>query len=110
MDSTNLTIIINNPDIEISIPNIFTPNSDNENDFFQLINVQNISELDLVILNRWGNVVFESSDIDFKWNGSVLNNGAECSDGTYFYKITAKDLNGEEVLKHGFVQLSRGEK
>src|SRR5690554_1444870 len=108
MDSTNLTIIINNPDIEISIPNIFTPNSDNENDFFQLINVQNISELDLVILNRWGNVVFESSDIDFKWNGSVLNNGAECSDGTYFYKITAKDLNGEEVLKHGFVQLSRG--
>src|SRR5690554_8231371 len=31
MDSTNLTIIINNPDIEISIPNIFTPNSDNEN-------------------------------------------------------------------------------
>ncbi|HZH85735.1 MAG TPA: gliding motility-associated C-terminal domain-containing protein [Brumimicrobium sp.] len=108
LDSTYLTIIINNPDIEISIPNIFTPNGDNENDFFQLINVQNISELEVIILNRWGNLVFESSELNFKWNGSVQNNGPECSDGTYFYKITAKDLNGEEVLKHGFVQLSRG--
>jgi gliding motility-associated-like protein len=109
IDSTSLTIIINNPDIEISIPNVFTPNGDNENDFFQLITVENILELEVVILNRWGNLVFESSDLNFKWNGSIQNNGQECSDGTYFYKIMAKDMNGEEVLKHGFVHLSRGE-
>ncbi|PKR82301.1 hypothetical protein CW751_02925 [Brumimicrobium salinarum] len=108
VDSTSLTIVVNNPDVEISVPNIFTPNGDNENDFFELINVDNIEDLDLIILNRWGNVVFESNDPNFKWNGSIQNNGAECTDGTYFYKIKVKDLMGEEILKHGFVQLARG--
>lgn len=107
MDSTSLVITINNPEIDFSIPNIFTPNGDGENDFFQLINAENTPELEVVVLNRWGNVVFESDEVNFKWNGSIQNTGEECSDGTYFYKIVAVDMNGEEVTKHGFVQLSR---
>ena len=107
VDTASLVIIINNPDIGYSIPNVFTPNGDNENDFFKMINAENIPELEIVILNRWGNIVFESGEVNFKWNGLNHNNGPECSDGTYFYKIILKDLNGEEVIEHGFVQLSR---
>ena len=108
MDSTTLVIIINSPDIDYTIPNVFTPNADNSNDYFEIIDIENISELEIVVLNRWGNVVFESEEIDFKWNGLVQNSGQECSDGTYFYKVKLKDLNGEEFNEHGFVHLSRG--
>jgi gliding motility-associated-like protein len=108
VDTATLVIIIKNPDLDFSIPNVFTPNGDNENDFFQMVNVENIPELEIVILNRWGNLVFESGEVNFKWNGLIQNNGAECSDGTYFYKVILKDLNGKEITEHGFVQLSRG--
>ena len=86
------------------MPNIFTPNGDGQNDFFTL-NAQNAQSLEIVILNRWGNIVFESSDANFLWNGKVNNLGVECSDGTYFYKFEIIDLKGERKEEHGFVQL-----
>lgn len=88
------------------IPNVFTPNEDNSNDFFT-INAHNIKEVYVIIINRWGSVVFESSEVDFKWNGKVNNSGESCSDGVYFYKIKIIDLDGKEVNEHGFVHLIR---
>lgn len=88
------------------LPNIFTPNGDGENDFFT-INAENAASIDVVILNRWGNVVFESTDTDFKWNGKKKNDGAECSDGVYFFKFTITNTSGEEFDEHGFVHLVR---
>jgi len=73
-----------------------------------MINAEYITELEVVILNRWGDVVFESSDVGFNWNGLNHNNGAACTDGTYFYKINLKRVTGKEYMKHGFVQLLRG--
>src|SRR5690554_1147164 len=96
------------PDISFDIPNVFTPNGDNENDFFKLIKHKGISDLDVTILNRWGNLVFDSDDVDFKWNGQVHNTGNECVDGVYFYKITVNGINGETQEKSGFVHLVRG--
>ena len=89
------------------MPNIFTPNGDSENDFFT-INAENVADLDVVITNRWGNVVFESTDVNFEWNGKKDNSGPECTDGTYFYKFNLKGISGEEAEEHGFVQLVRG--
>lgn len=85
-------------------PNIFTPNGDGQNDVFTL-NAENAQSLEIVILNRWGNVVFESNDVNFFWNGQVDNSGAQCSDGTYFYKFEIVDLSGNRKEEHGFVQL-----
>lgn len=109
IDSISKLIEIGYPLANYTIPNVFTPNGDNDNDFFKLINNENIPELEIIILNRWGNLVFESTDVNFNWNGLLHNNGSECSDGTYFYKIRLKDMNGDEVEEHGFVQLSRGQ-
>src|SRR5690554_6560246 len=89
-------------------PNVFTPNVDNQNDEFKLINPENIQSLEIQILNRWGNSVFESNDVFFKWNGKRFNTGTECHDGTYFYKATLTNLYGEEKEEHGFIQLSIG--
>lgn len=86
------------------LPNVFTPNGDGQNDLFT-INAINAKSLEIVILNRWGNVVFESTDVDFAWNGKINNSGAECKDGTYFYKFVIVDYSGNETEEHGFVQL-----
>ncbi|RYM36003.1 T9SS type B sorting domain-containing protein [Brumimicrobium glaciale] len=106
-DTTNAFITVTDPIVNLEIPNIFTPNSDGDNDFFKLTLNENIKSLEVVILNRWGNVVFESNKVDFEWNGQVNNSGTDCSDGTYFYKINLTDLSGKTINEHGFVQIAR---
>lgn len=92
--------------LDYDMPNVFTPNNDGTNDFFTL-NTVNAVSLDLVILNRWGNVVFESQEVGATWNGLVNNTGATCNDGTYFYKFKIMGEDGVEIEEHGFVQLVR---
>lgn len=93
--------------LSYDMPNVFTPNNDASNDVFTL-NTVNAVSLDLVILNRWGNVVYESSnDVNAAWNGQVQNVGLQCNDGTYFYQFTIVGEDGEEIEEHGFVQLVR---
>ncbi len=88
------------------IPNVFTPNADNSNDFFT-INGSNLKAVNVLIVNRWGSAVFESSDIHFKWNGKVNNTGESCADGIYFFKIKIIDVDGKEIDEQGFVHLVR---
>lgn len=95
------------PDMVYTFPNIFTPNGDGQNDAFFVTNLQNVNHIDIVILNRWGNVVFESSDLNFAWNGKVNNSGAECEDGIYFYKAELSNDYGEQETAHGYVHLNR---
>jgi gliding motility-associated-like protein len=92
--------------LSFDMPNVFTPNGDGSNDVFT-INPENAAELDMVILNRWGNVVYESNEVNMVWNGRNRNTGEPCSPGTYFYKFTITDLYGESQTHHGFVQLVR---
>ena len=66
---------------------MFTPEpKDGLNDVFR-VRAQGLVKFDIVIYNRWGEVVFESKDDKFQWNGKVKNTGAECPEGTYFYLI-----------------------
>ncbi len=63
----------------LSIPNVFTPNGDGINDkYLEGLNLKNI-----IILNRWGQTLYEGSD---GWDGRA--NGVESAPGTYFYIIT----------------------
>lgn len=91
--------------VTYDMTNVFTPNGDGENDLFT-INAENASALEIVILNRWGNVVFSSNEVDFKWDGKN-SSGAAVADGTYFYKFTITDHTGIETQEHGFVQIVR---
>ncbi|CAG0986434.1 MAG: gliding motility-associated C-terminal domain-containing protein [Bacteroidetes bacterium] len=65
---------------EIFIPNVFSPNGDGINDFFEI--KTNIAQWNCVIYNRWGQTVATLNEQNFKWNGG--NNSA----GSYYYVFT----------------------
>lgn len=89
--------------VDLKVPNIFTPNGDHVNDFFTF-ELLNIKELDVTIVNRWGNPVYTSSSIPFSWDGKDAS-GNLLADGVYFYKYTAKGQQDEPFEGQGFVQL-----
>lgn len=97
------TILINRMDCEsaLEMPNIFTPNSDSLNDYFKPIIIKNINELTIQIFNRWGEVVYESNDLSFKWDGYKM------SDGIYYWYIKYNDFYDKEFQQKGYVQLVR---
>ncbi len=95
--------------LSFDMPNVFTPNGDGVNDFFT-INPENAVALEMVITNRWGNIVYESDDVEGVWNGRVNNSGPECTEGTYFYQFTIVGEDGQIRKEHGFVHLVRDNK
>jgi gliding motility-associated-like protein len=92
-------------DPEVIVPNVFSPNEDNTNDIFFLTHVYT-EKIYIVILNRWGNVVFETTDPDPKWDGTAPS-GQEVTDGVYFYKYVATGINGTEIKGHGDITVVR---
>ncbi len=95
------------PDSQIKIPNIFTPNNDGINDYFEPLSLIGISDLQLEVVNRWGNAVYsEHSNNHFKWDGHT-NTNEPCSDGVYFYKVIYSDYCNKQEIVMGFIQLIR---
>ena len=87
---------------ELVIPNVFTPNGDGVNDIY-FVSSKGLTEFNITIVNRWGNVVFESKDAMSGWDGT--SNGVKCTDGTYFYILNAKSQS-KEYKKHGHITLN----
>jgi gliding motility-associated-like protein len=85
-------------DIKISLPNIFTPNGDGNNDLFAIPKVD-LSDFSLVILDEKGKTIFTTTDTEFSWDGTMMN-GEKAPVGSYVYFITAKDLNGKSYTKY----------
>jgi gliding motility-associated-like protein len=93
--------------IELEIYNVFTPSpKDGSNDFFD-IKIQGEKLYDLVIYNRWGTKVFESTEAKYDWDGTNMNDGSDCPEGTYFYVFKYELLNGEKKTVNGTVTLIR---
>ncbi len=70
---------------EFELPNIFSPNNDKSNDFFKAIKVRRIKEINLSILDRWGNLVYKTNDPYFQWDGVSQETKNAVSEGTFFY-------------------------
>jgi gliding motility-associated-like protein len=100
-DSVTQLIIVENQVI-FYVPNTFTPDGDLFNPEFLPIFTAgfDIYNYNLVIFNRWGEVVFESNDARYGWDGTY--GGMPCPDGTYIWQIKYKELTKD---KH---QLIRG--
>jgi len=79
-------------------PNVITANNDQINDLLEFKYLEFYPNNSLVILNRWGNVVFEKVGYANDWNGDNL------TAGTYFYMLIVND--GEQEYK-GFIQIVR---
>ena len=93
----------------VEAPNVFTPSGDGVNDTY-FLSTKNVVKLDLIIMNRWGNVLFEKSSDNLvtdnpTWDGKV--NGLLANEGVYFYKYVGYNISGQEVTGHGFFHLVR---
>ncbi|MBN9293624.1 MAG: gliding motility-associated C-terminal domain-containing protein, partial [Flavobacteriia bacterium] len=80
-------------DVVFYVPNSFTPDGDNYNNIFKPVFVEGFDafEYEMLIFDRWGEVIFETHDINYGWDGTYLFNGGKlCQDGTYVWKITVK--------------------
>lgn len=93
------------PEPIVDAPNVFSPNGDGSNELF-FLTTQFSTSIDLTILNRWGNVVYESSGPNPAWNGK-LENGNAASDGVYFYKYVVYGMTETKLEGHGFFHLVR---
>lgn len=91
-------------ELEIIIPNIFTPNGDGVNDLF--IVSGNFKELKGTIINRWGNTVYNWNGVNNSWDGRTKSS-AEASEGTYFYVFEAIDAEGASTIYKGSFVLAR---
>lgn len=102
MDIDSLTITVSEEEPTLYVPNAFTPNGDSINDIFW-IGATNIKEFHIIIFDRWGLKLFESSDLLDSWTGKV--NGKEVPDGCYFYLVNARGIDNNEIKKQGTVTL-----
>lgn len=90
----------------VEVPNIFTPNGDQVNDYFSLTSYSGIQALEINIVNRWGNPIRFFDTPDFQWDGKDTA-GNEMAAGVYFYELKVVLGSGEELEKQGFVEIMR---
>lgn len=96
--------IENDFEIVLDIPNVFTPNEDNKNDYFTIGYNYPPENYKITIFNRWGNTVFETHDIKYSWDGRI--SGEYCTPGVYYYVIQYQNKGNIET-KNGFLHVFR---
>jgi len=87
--------------------NIFSPNEDGKNDVFTFdLKSASIATFKCVIVNRWGDVIFEMDEVTDGWDGTTAG-GSLCSAGFYFYTYEAVTDNSTKLTGQGTIQLVR---
>ena len=93
-------------DCEMIIPNSFTPNEDERNDYFFPVVQCEYSFFNITISDRWSNTVFIGNSVNAKWDGRFKGN--LCPDDIYVYEIEAKEKGSDKkTFKTGKVSLFR---
>ena len=90
---------------ELYVPNAFSPNNDDLNDIFKVIAVGIIEFKYFRIYNRWGQTMFETSDLDKGWDGTF--HGKKQPPDVYVWIASAKDFKGTIISRKGHVMLVR---
>jgi gliding motility-associated-like protein len=96
--------VVVKPTFTFYIPNTFTPNNEGHNETFYGQGT-GISAYSMMIFDRWGEMIFESNDIDYHWDGSV--DGHQVQQGVYVYVFAVTDWDGEIHHFNGHVNLMR---
>lgn len=102
-DSASMDICVL-PASRLFIPDIFSPNEDNNNDVL-FVRGQGIVSMNFMIFDGWGGLIFESSDKEQGWDGK--RNGIRMPEGIYVYKLDVELNNGERIQMTGDITLVR---
>lgn len=86
------------------VPNAFTPNGDDANDVL-FVRGEFIEAFTLKIYDRWGEVVFETSDQEIGWDGTYK--GKELDPAVYVYHLNVRCIDGQENFEKGNITLIR---
>lgn len=100
LDSVLVTVV--DPPL-VKIPNLITPNGDNENDFWDLTELADIFLFDIRISDRQGKLVYNTANYQNDWK-AVDNQGTDLPPGIYFYYMKNR-FNNEEF--RGYIQVIR---
>ncbi len=100
-DSSRALMVVKAKEIDIKVPNVFTPNNDGANDIFKIIHSGDFENFSFEIFNRWGNKIYESKDVNFEWDGKNY------SDGVYYWVIKATGKDNQKLEPTGTITLLR---
>ena len=102
-DTIFITVVKDNI---LLVPTAFSPNGDGVNDVFKIVRTVNIYKLkEFSVWNRWGEKVFETSDVNEGWDGTFGNHLQPMS--VYVWQIIAESKDSEEIVRKGNVTLVR---
>ncbi len=102
IDSTFRIINFDNS-LVIYVPNVFTPDGDEFNNIFKPIFAAPVTSYNLKIYNRWGEILFESNDIEVGWDGTY--DGTLVQDGAYTWDILVTTFETKTYRKQGTVSI-----
>ncbi len=108
-DSSTAICVENCPFYQL--PNTFTPNGDGSNDLFVPFPYKFIDQIDIQIFNRWGQLVYKTTDPKIEWDGTNLS-GNDLAQGVYHYICHVYEAGvdgelGESSVLKGFIELIR---
>jgi gliding motility-associated-like protein len=106
-DTTQVCIEVK-PETTFYVPNSITLNGDGKNEIFKAY-ATNITAFQMLIFNRWGELIFETNDLDKGWNGRFRNNesAAPVQEDVYVCKIRYTDIRSKEHFYYGTVTVVR---
>jgi gliding motility-associated-like protein len=101
-DTASVHIVRKTCTCELTLPNAFTPNNDGLNDVFRPLHPCNMTEYHIQIFDRYGKMIFLSSDFGKGWNGTY--NGMQAENGTYIWMASYRNTDTKAMqFRKGFV-------
>jgi len=90
---------------DVYVPSAFTPNNDGKNDVFRVTAADNYKRFKLLVYNRWGQVIFETADINKGWDGRFRD--VQLASDVYVYYLEIVTASNKKVSKKGTITLIR---
>lgn len=104
--SRNWNMEFDDCNIYVYVPNSFTPNGDGVNDVWYP-EISGWTEVETLVFNRWGEIIFSSTNPNLPWIGDVRKGSYFAPEGVYSYVIKAKFTSSEAREFNGFISLIR---
>jgi gliding motility-associated-like protein len=98
-DSVFITVLA---DVPIHIPSGFSPNNDNIGDTWIIEGLIPFPDHEIIVFNRWGNMVYQASPYDNTWDGRNMN-GEQLPAGTYYYVLKLNDKSEESFSGYIYI-------